>query len=91
MSLVRWGSGQVGFGAIVLAALVGSTLLHAGCKDTLEPGVPVDASDTDDVDTIHEDAEPPAIPSTEAGGEPPRRDSGAPADASPPPADAGPG
>lgn len=86
MSLVRRGGASIGLAALALAALVLLGGLHASCKDTIEPGVPVDASDTDDVDSVHEqldEAGEASTPNRDASGEP-VRDAARPGDATPP-------
>ena len=86
MTFVRRGGAKTGLAALFVVALFWSTgILQAACKDTIEPGIPVDASDNDDVDSRHDEAGEAATPDRDAGGEVPR-DAARP----PPPADAGP-
>jgi hypothetical protein len=87
----------MGLAALSVAALLSLGALHASCKDTIEPGVPVDASDNDDVDSVHDnldEAGEASTPDRDASGEPPRDAARPPTDAAtppPPPADARPG
>ena len=85
---VRRGTARAALLGIALAGL-GYGAMHAGCKDYIEPARPDDSS-VDVIEVLDEATNPP-LPTTEAGGEPVRRDSGSipPADASRDSSDAG--
>jgi hypothetical protein len=75
---VRRGTARAALLGIALAG-VGYGAMHVGCKDYIELSVPEDSS----IEVLDEASNPP-LPTTEAGGEPVRRDAG-----SIPPADSG--
>lgn len=84
----------MGLAAFSISAFLVLGALHTSCKDTIEPGVPVDASDNDDVDSVHDnldEAGEASTPDRDASGEPPRDAARPPTDAAtPPPVDAAP-
>jgi hypothetical protein len=78
---VRRGTARAALMGIAFVG-VGYGAIHVGCKDYIEDPRP-DDSGVDVIEVLDEASNPP-LPTTEAGGEPPRRDSG-----SIPPADSG--
>lgn len=78
---VRRGTARAALMGIALVG-VGYGAIHVGCKDYIEPALP-DDSGVDVIEVLDEASNPP-LPTTEAGGEPVRRDAG-----SIPPADSG--